>query len=221
MEFLNFIKQIWNSHKVAMIIVAIIIVAFPFFLNFLVLLNIGCPVAGNPATWIAFWPSYLSAIASFGMIALTSMALFYNNKTLANNKEQLNEIKRQWDEEHSPNVSVSFSQLGNVAYLRLINTSHVEIKNLKISGDFYNGEEKNDFFNMKLLEQFNIDIEPHGIRNIVLHNNIVPLTDNFYFILQLYYNGMQKEIKVYCNDLYLVGDVIVWRQLIDSIRKIK
>lgn len=221
MEFLNFIKQIWNSHKVAMIIVAIIIVAFPFFLNFLVLLNIGCPVAGNPATWIAFWPSYLSAIASFGMIALTSMALFYNNKTLANNKEQLNEMKRQWDEEHSPNVSVSFSQLGNVAYLRLINTSHVEIKNLKISGDFYNGEEKNDFFNMKLLEQFNIDIEPHGIRNIVLHNNIVPLTDNFYFILQLYYNGMQKEIKVYCNDLYLVGDVIVWRQLIDSIRKIK
>ena len=221
MEFLNFIKQIWNSHKVAMIIVAIIIVAFPFFLNFLVLLNIGCPVAGNPATWIAFWPSYLSAIASFGMIALTSMALFYNNKTLANNKEQLNEMKRQWGEEHSPNVSVSFSQLGNVAYLRLINTSHVEIKNLKISGDFYNGEEKNDFFNMKLLEQFNIDIEPHGIRNIVLHNNIVPLTDNFYFILQLYYNGMQKEIKVYCNDLYLVGDVIVWRQLIDSIRKIK
>lgn len=155
MEFLNFIKQIWNSHKVAMIIVAIIIVAFPFFLNFLVLLNIGCPVAGNPATWIAFWPSYLSAIASFGMIALTSMALFYNNKTLANNKEQLNEMKRQWDEEHSPNVSVSFSRLGNVAYLRLINTSHVEIKNLKISGDFYNGEEKNDFFNMKLLEQFN------------------------------------------------------------------
>ena len=74
---------------------------------------------------------------------------------------------------------------------------------------------------MKLLEQFNIDIEPHGIRNIVLHNNIVPLTDNFYFILQLYYNGLKKEIKVYCNDLYLVGDVIVWKELIDSIRKIK
>ena len=221
MEFLNYIKHIWNSHKVAMVIVAIIIVAFPFVLNLLVILNIGCPVAGNPETWIAFWPSYLSAIASFGMIALTSMALFYNNKTLANNKEQLNEMKRQWDEEHSPNVSVSFSQLGNVAYLRLINTSNVEIKNLKISGDFYNGEEKSGFFNMNLLEQFNIDIEPHGIRNIVLHNNIVPLTDNFYFILQLHYNGMQKEIKVYCNDLYLVGDVIVWKQLIDSIRKIK
>lgn len=221
MEFLNLIKQIWNSHKVAMILAAFMIVAFPFVLNLLVLLNIGCPVAGNPETWIAFWPSYLSAIASFGMIALTSMALFYNNKTLANNKEQLNEMKRQWDEEHSPNVSVSFSQLGNVAYLRLVNTSNVEIRNLKISGDFYNGEEKNDFFNMKLLEQFNIDIEPHGIRNIILHNNIVPLTDNFYFILQLYYNGMQKEIKVYCNDLYLVGDIIVWKQLIDSIKKIK
>ena len=111
---------------------AIIVVAFPFILNLLVLRNLGCPVAGNPETWIAFWPSYLSAIASFGMIALTSMALFYNNKTLTNNKEQLIEMKRQWDEEHKPNVSVSFNILNSVGSLRIVNTSVVEVKDLSI-----------------------------------------------------------------------------------------
>ena len=74
---------------------------------------------------------------------------------------------------------------------------------------------------MKILEQFNIDIEPHGIRNLVLHENIQPLTDEFYFILQLLYNGEHKTVKVFCNNIYLVGDTIVWKQLIDNIRKIK
>lgn len=220
MEIFDFMKQIWNRYKLPIIFLVTAGLAFPFILNWLVLLKTEYPTAGSPETWIAFWPSYLSAIASFGMIALTAMALFYNNKTLANNKEQLNELKRQWEEEHKPNVSVTFGYIGSTAYLRIVNTSKVEIKDLKIKGDFFIGDTKNDYFGLEILERFNIDIEPGGVRNVVLNNNIAPLTEDCYFILKLYYNGGEtKEIKVYCNNIYLVGDGIVWNQLIMSIGK--
>lgn len=155
------------------------------------------------------------------MIALTAIALLFNNETLRNNKEQLDEMKRQWEEEHKPNVSVSFNQLGTVAYLRIVNTSIVEVKNLRIKGKFFAGEEESKYFNMGLLEKFNIDIEPNGIRNIILHYNIEPLTDNFYFILELLYDGLDnpKVVKVYCNNIYIIGDVIQGNQLIESIKR--
>ena len=215
------IKQVFQKYKWAIIVFVIATLAFPFFLNWIVMQHTSCEVAGKPETWIAFWPSYLSAIASFGMIALTAITLLFNIKTLKNNKEQLDEMKRQWDEEHKPNVSVSFNQLGTVAYLRIVNTSIVEVKNLRIKGKFFAGEEESKFFNMGLLDQFNIDIEPNGIRNIILHYNIEPLTDNYYFILELLYEGLDnpKVVKVYCNNIYIVGDVIQGNQLIDSIKK--
>ena len=205
------IKQVFQKYKWTIIVSVIAALCFPFFLNWIVMQHTSCEVAGKPETWIAFWPSYLSAIASFGMIALTAIALLFNNETLRNNKEQLDEMKRQWEEEHKPNVSVSFNQLGTVAYLRIVNTSIVEVKNLRIKGKFFAGEEESKYFNMGLLEKFNIDIEPNGIRNIILHYNIEPLTDNFYFILELLYEGLDNP--------KIVGDVIQGNQLIESIKR--
>ena len=124
---------------------------FPFVLNWLVMIRANFTVAGTPETWIAFWPSYLSAIASFGMIALTVITLSYNNKTLSNNIEQLNELKRQWEEEHKPNIVVSYNMIDNVAYLRLVNTSKTEIRNLTISGDFYVDGQNNNYFDLTIL----------------------------------------------------------------------
>lgn len=215
------IKKMFQKYKWAIIVFTMATLSFPFFLNWIVMQHTLCDVAGKPETWIAFWPSYLSAIASFGMIALTAIALLFNNEILRNNKEQLDEMKRQWEEEHKPNVSVSFNQLGTVAYLRIINTSIVEVKNLRIKGKFFADEEESKCFNMGLLDQFNIDIEPNGIRNIILHNNIEPLTDKFYFILELNYEGLEnpKVVKVYCNNIYIVGDVIQGNQLIESIKR--
>ena len=179
------------------------------------------PVAGSPDTWIAFWPSYLSAIASFGMIALTILTLYYNNKTLSNNIEQLKELKRQWEEEHKPNLVVSYNMIDNVAYLRLVNTSKTEIRNLTISGDFYVDGQNSNYFDLTILNQFNIDIEPNGIRNIIIHPNIVPISNNCYFILHLKSDNMEeKEEKVYCNDVYTIGDDIIWGKIINAINRI-
>lgn len=219
---MGLIRQIWWNHKKAIVLSVIVAVVFPFVLNLLVMLKTNCPVAGKPENWIAFWPSYLSAIASFGMIALTAVALYYNNKTLANNIDQLEELKRQWREEHEPTVLVSYNRIDGVAFLRLVNTSKSEIHNLSINGDFYVDGEKNDYFDLSILEEFNIDIESHGIRNIIIHSDIAPLSSNCYFILNLKSDNMEKkEIKVYCNNVYSIGDDIVWSKMIDAINRIR
>jgi hypothetical protein len=221
MEIEDLTKQIKRKYKLVISVTILSGLVFPFLLNWLVMIKTSFPVAGSPDTWIAFWPSYLSAIASFGMIALTILTLYYNNKTLSNNIEQLKELKRQWEEEHKPNLVVSYNMIDNVAYLRLVNTSKAEIRNLTISGDFYLDGQKNGYFDLTILNQFNIDIEPNGIRNIIIHPNIVPISNNCYFILHLKSDNMEeKEEKVYCNDVYTIGDDIIWGKMINAINRI-
>ena len=168
-----------------------------------------CEVAGKPETWIAFWPSYLSAIASFGMIALTAIALLFNNETLRNNKEQLDEMKRQWEEEHKPNVSVSFNIMNSVGAFRIVNTSVVEVKELSIIAEFYHDGQKVEYATFPELTTLKINIEPKGIRNVRILDLAFKEHNTDYFILQLNYNGQKQEpIKVFCNQIYTIGDNI-------------
>ncbi len=205
------VKGYWHW----ILFILFLLLFFPYILNYLILSDSYWNVVGGPKEWLAFWPSYLSALASAVMIAYTAM-------TLKNNKSQLDELKRQWDEEHKPDVSVSYNMIDHVAYLRLVNTSKSEVYDLSISGDFYVNGEKNNSFDLSILEQFNINIESHGIRNIVIHPNIEPLSSNCYFILKLRYNkSIEKEIKVYCNYVYSIGDDIVWSKMIDAINRIR
>ena len=52
------------------------------------------PVVGDSVIWLTFWPVYLSAIASFGMIYFTYLSL-------QQNKKQLKELKHQREEERA------------------------------------------------------------------------------------------------------------------------
>lgn len=222
MSVFDFIKPIWKRYKIAITIFLLFGLAFPFLLNWLVLIQAMYPIAGKPETWISFWPSYLSAIASFGMIALTALTLYYNSKTLANNKEQLDELKRQWEDEHMPNVSVSFNLIGSIGYLRVVNTSVVEVKDLSIEAEFYQNGEKIEGATFPVLRTLKINIEPKGVRNVVINDRISELPNNEFFILRLNYNGETKEpIKVFCNQVYSIGDDIIWREMIDGIRKLR
>jgi hypothetical protein len=74
------------------VIVALSLLLFPLFLNWILLQNAIVPVVGNSVVWLSFWPVYLSAIASFGMI-------YYTYRSLQQNKLQLEEMKAQREEE--------------------------------------------------------------------------------------------------------------------------
>lgn len=196
-------KGFWKRNWHWMLFILFWLLVFPYILNKLILIDSYWNIVGGPKEWLAFWPSYLSALASAVMIAYTAM-------TLKNNKEQLDELKRQWEEEHKPNVSVSFNIMNSVGAFRIVNTSVVEVKELSIIAELYKNGQKIEQAVFPELRVLKINIEPKGIRNVRIKDIIFDVTTtNDYFILQLNYNGEKKEaITVSCNQIYTIGDDI-------------
>ena len=195
-------RGFWKSNWHWMLFILFWLLVFPYILNKLILIDRYWNIVGGPKEWLAFWPSYLSALASAVMIAYTAM-------TLKNNKEQLDELKRQWEEEHKPNVSVSFNIMNSVGAFRIVNTSVVEVKELSIIAEFYHDGQKVEYATFPELTTLKIKIEPKGIRNVRILDLAFKEHNTDYFILQLNYNGQKQEpIKVFCNQIYTIGDNI-------------
>ena len=115
-----------KKHKYIIGCVIVVLLAIPILLNTLLQIPAIFPVVGESIDWLMFWPTYLGAAASFGMIVLTSL-------TLKQNGEQLDELKRQWEEEHRPQVSAHIFGYDQFFYIRIKNISRVPICNLQIS----------------------------------------------------------------------------------------
>jgi len=195
-------RRFWRNYWHWILFILILLLVFPYILNKLILSDSYWDIVGGPKEWLAFWPSYLSPIASAVMIAYTAM-------TLKNNKNQLDELKRQWEEEHKPNVSVSFNITNSVGAFRIVNTSVVEVKEMSIIAEFYHNGQKVEDATFPELRTLKINIEPKGIRNVRILDFIFKEPNTDYFILRLNYNGQTKEpIKVFCNQIYTIGDDI-------------
>ena len=157
--------------KISIIVVIIVSLIFPFLLNYLILQPALFPIVGEPENWLMFWPAYIGAFASAGMILFTY-------KTLKHNKEQLNELKRQWEEEHKPEIVAHLVGHNNYFYICVKNISKSSAKNIKM---FITHEPikdgigfRNEFLNK--ISKMNFSLEPLGRRYINL--NIVYLQHN-------------------------------------------
>lgn len=71
-----------NNNLWIIVTVVALLLLFPFLLNWLLLKNAIVPVVGDGTVWLSFWPVYLSAIASFGMIYFTYRSLQQNKKQI-------------------------------------------------------------------------------------------------------------------------------------------
>ena len=82
----------------------------------------------NTLGFYSLWTNILSSIASFTMILITAKSVDLNNR-------QLKELKRQWQEEHTPHLSCELSYGTETEYLRLhvLNTSSVIADNIQIT----------------------------------------------------------------------------------------
>ena len=96
------------------VLVSLVFLAFPFILNWVLQKEAIMPVIGDGTAWLSFWPVYLSAIASFGMI-------YYTYRTLQQNKEQLEEIKRQREEGERARLVFSVIVYQSAFYLKMSN----------------------------------------------------------------------------------------------------
>lgn len=115
-----------KKHKYIIGVVIAVLLAIPILLNILLQIPAIFPIVGESIDWLMFWPTYLGAAASFGMIVLTRL-------TLKQNEEQLDELKHQWEEEHRPQISAHIFEYDQLFYIRIKNISKVPILNLKIS----------------------------------------------------------------------------------------
>lgn len=108
---MEIIKKYWWCFIIALIVV-------PIALNFILLIPAFTPIVGNNQTWLSFIGTLIGALASFAMI-------FFTAKTLEQNREQLDELKRQWEEEHIPSLSSQLIPYDDHFMLQILNTSNV------------------------------------------------------------------------------------------------
>ena len=90
------IKKILKKYWVISLMIALLT---PIILNFILLIPAFTNIVGTETDWLEFWGTYLSAIASFAMVFITW-------KTLEQNREQLNLMKKQWEDEHRPLLDI-------------------------------------------------------------------------------------------------------------------
>lgn len=115
------------------IMAIIIALLFPLLLNLLILQKAIVPVVGDGITWLTFWPVYLSAIASFGMI-------FFTYRSLQQNKKQLEELRKQREEDERARIVFSVIIHEYAFYLKISNIGKKNVYNavIQFNEDFLN-----------------------------------------------------------------------------------
>lgn len=120
-------KKVNDNKRDLWILFVIFVIFIPFGINILVGINtpLHFPVVGGSKDWLMFWATYSSAVASFMMV-------WYTSKTLKQNDNQLEVIKKQWEAEHTPEIFASLIRSKDKGFIRIMNVSNISIKNLKI-----------------------------------------------------------------------------------------
>lgn len=111
------------------IVVGITIVLAPILLNFILLLQVGIPeqlIVGDSKSWLSFWGTYIGSIGTILMVFITY-------KTLKQNNEQLDELKRQWEEEHRPRINISIAIYRKALFIKIKNIGVGNATDIKIS----------------------------------------------------------------------------------------
>lgn len=129
-----------DTSRWALIVVIVACVLFPFFLNLMLGIEAFVPVVGDSTTWLSFWPVYLSAIASFGMIYITY-------RSLQQNKKQIEEMQKQREEEERARLVFSVIVYQHAFMLKISNIGKRNVFNAVI--DF-----NEDFLTELLQEKF-------------------------------------------------------------------
>ena len=190
------------------IIVFLVILAIPIILNFVIQLPAIFPVVGEPVNWLMFWATYLGAATSFLMIVYTAL-------TLKQNKEQLDELKRQWNEAHQPAIFAYMMSHESYFYICIKNTSIVPLRDVKISITHVpkNGVIPSEEFFLNPINDVVFSIEPNGCRYINTYAMLTssPIANDF-IGLKIIYNGNNE----YCVDLYFKEASIICDNLVEK-----
>lgn len=115
-----------KTKKVVIVgVIILMLLLFPFLLNWLILRKALTPIVGDGATWLSFWPVYISAIASFGMIYMTYLSL-------KQSRAQLEDLKQREADERRTRLVFSVIVYQTAFYLRIFNIGKENAFNVKL-----------------------------------------------------------------------------------------
>lgn len=125
---LNYIIEMKNLLKKYWWCIIIIILLLPLFLNWVVTRDniYNYKVAGEPKDWLSFWVIYFSALMSLAMVIIT----WY---TLKQNKEQLEEIKKERQESQRARLVFDIIKYQKAYHLRIRNIGKENAFNVSIT----------------------------------------------------------------------------------------
>ena len=149
--------------KARYILLVICVVLFPFLLNWILQKDAIVPVVGDGVAWLNFWPVYLSAIASFGMI-------FFTYQSLKQNKKKIEELQRQREEEERARLVFSVAVYQHAFMLKISNIGKRNVYNATIQFN-------EDFLNELFKEQYEV-----GFKQLASPFFIEAGTSRFLFI---------------------------------------
>ena len=204
-------KKVNDNKRDLWILFVIFVIFIPFGINILVGINtpLHFPVVGGSKDWLMFWATYSSAVASFMMV-------WYTSKTLKQNDNQLEVIKKQWEAEHTPEIFATLIRSKDKGFIRIMNVSNVSIKNLKIeitqdpdeiiqtsmvNYDMFKANIRNSTF----------AIEPHGKIDIEFVHRLY-FDENYTGTITLkftYNEGFEKVVVIPFEQMLLVDSEIV------------
>lgn len=127
------------------IIIVVFLCILPLLINLCYLYETNYCILHAPSSWATFWATYIAAIASFAMVFMTW-------QTLKHNRQQLDELKRQWNEEHTPYLSCQLIKADGYFKLRIFNSTDVTATNVRISITNYTNEK--EIFKFSELKEF-------------------------------------------------------------------
>lgn len=199
--------KIINNWK--FIVVGIIIVLAPILLNFILLLQIGIPeqlIIGDSKLWLSFWGTYIGSIGTILMVFITY-------KTLKQNNEQLDELKRQWEEEHRPRINISIAIYRKALFIKIKNIGVGNATNIKLSfnKDFIMKLPKEKYkYLYTNVEKRPFSIEPGGAKYILIGfcEDIQKKWENNHIILNI--KGTYCS-KYTINEIFDMEDFITQR----------
>lgn len=185
---MEFIKKYWWCFIIALIVV-------PIALNFILLVPAVTPIVGDNQTWLSFIGTLIGALASFAMI-------FFTAKTLEQNREQLDELKRQWKEEHTPCLSCQLIPYSDHFLIQVINTSCVSAHNVSLTVNstvqrkIYLFDELCSFlasqtFTIPANESLYFDL------NLTLYKDVEQLPDGYFDVTIFINNEKIESYKLY------------------------
>lgn len=160
------------------IFVVLLAICLPLGLNWLILQPKRFEVIGNDTHWLSFWVTYISAIASFAMVYITWKTLILNQKVIDQNKEQLDELKRQWKEQNRPRLSFSVVRKENLYYIRVSNIGSVGAFGIDLNFDETYFDEIDDLF-CKYYPKSKFSLDSNKSQYLPMCNNTLQDKDSF------------------------------------------